>query len=168
MEYTTFNPPGLQLLRCLELNVDEKFYLSEKVASRFNQTDATLTKNIIGTVVKTDDGKERIGQRALVYNPSGIIGTLTATDYKEPKKIIEFLPHGGYRLRKLTPLECWRLMGQYDEDFYKAKNSGISDSQLYKQAGNSIVVNVLESIFTELIFAQEIELSEIIFRKEVV
>ena len=50
------------------------------------------------------------------------------------------------RIRKLTPLECWRLMGFDDDDFYKAKNAGISDIQLYRQAGNSIVVNVLEKI----------------------
>ena len=50
------------------------------------------------------------------------------------------------RIRKLTPLECWRLMGFDDDDFYKAKNAGISDTQLYRQAGNSIVVNVLEKI----------------------
>lgn len=56
----------------------------------------------------------------------------------------------GLRIRKLTPLECWRLMGFDDEDFYKAQKSGVSNSQLYKQAGNSIVVNVLEKIFKNL------------------
>ena len=55
------------------------------------------------------------------------------------------------KIRKLTPLECWRLMGFDDEDFYKAKNVGISDTQLYRQAGNSIVVNVLEEIFKTLL-----------------
>ena len=55
------------------------------------------------------------------------------------------------RIRKLTPLECWRLMDFDDEDFYKAKAAGVSDSQLYAQAGNSIVVNVLTACFAELI-----------------
>ena len=55
----------------------------------------------------------------------------------------------NYRIRKLTPKECWRLMGCSDEDFEKAKLFN-SDSQLYKQAGNSIVVNVLEGIFTNM------------------
>ena len=50
------------------------------------------------------------------------------------------------RIRKLTPLECWRLMGFDDDDFHKAQNAGVSDTQLYRQAGNSIVVNVLEKI----------------------
>ena len=53
------------------------------------------------------------------------------------------------RIRKLTPKECWRLMGFDDEDFEKASKVN-SNSQLYKQAGNSIVVNVLENIFKEL------------------
>ena len=53
------------------------------------------------------------------------------------------------RIRKLTPKECWRLMGFNDEDFEKAEKVN-SNSQLYKQAGNSIVVNVLMAIFKEL------------------
>lgn len=56
----------------------------------------------------------------------------------------------NYRIRKLTPKECWRLMGFSDEDFKKAQSAGISNSQLYKQAGNSIVVNVLEGILRNL------------------
>lgn len=55
------------------------------------------------------------------------------------------------RIRKLTPLECWRLMGFDDTDFYKAKSVGISDTQLYRQAGNSIVVNVLEGILKNIL-----------------
>ena len=54
------------------------------------------------------------------------------------------------RIRKLTPKECWRLMGFDDEDFENAKQVN-SDSQLYKQAGNSIVVNVLMAIFKEML-----------------
>lgn len=55
----------------------------------------------------------------------------------------------GYRIRKLTPLECFRLMGFTDEEFNRIK--GISNTQLYKMAGNSIVVNVLEGIFNNLL-----------------
>ena len=60
------------------------------------------------------------------------------------------------RIRKLTPKECWRLMGFSDEDFEKAVNIPTSNTQLYKQAGNSIVVNVLEKIFKNL-FGEENE-----------
>lgn len=56
-----------------------------------------------------------------------------------------------YRIRKLTPRECWRLMGFTDEEFQKAADAGVSNSQLYKQAGNSIVVDVLEYIFGNLL-----------------
>ncbi|MEG0408716.1 MAG: DNA cytosine methyltransferase [Bacilli bacterium] len=54
-----------------------------------------------------------------------------------------------YRIRKITPLESWRLMGIEDEDFYKAQ-SVCSNAQLYKQAGNGIVVDVLVNIFKQL------------------
>lgn len=54
-----------------------------------------------------------------------------------------------YAIRKLTPLECWRLMGFKDEEFKKAEEV-CSNSSLYKQAGNSIVVDVLEQIFGSL------------------
>ena len=54
------------------------------------------------------------------------------------------------QIRKLTPLECWRLMGFDDSDF-KAAQSVNSNTQLYKQAGNSIVVNVLEAIIGNLL-----------------
>ena len=53
------------------------------------------------------------------------------------------------RVRKLTPRECWRLMGFTDDDFNKAEKVN-SNTQLYKQAGNSIVVQVLEAIFEEM------------------
>ena len=55
------------------------------------------------------------------------------------------------RVRKLTPRECWKLMGFDAADFDKAKAAGVSDTQLYKQAGNSIVVPVLEAIFGQMI-----------------
>lgn len=63
-------------------------------------------------------------------------------------------------VRKLTPIECWRLMGWDDEDFYKAKNAlnekfykgnDKSNSQLYKQAGNGIVVDVLEDLIGQML-----------------
>ena len=59
-----------------------------------------------------------------------------------------------YRIRKLTPLECWRLMDFRDEDFHKAESVN-SNTQLYKQAGNSIVKNVLVAIFGQMIPGKE-------------
>lgn len=67
--------------------------------------------------------------------------------YKLERKEME-----SYRIRRLTPLECWRLMGFSDEDFRAAEADEInSNTQLYAQAGNSIVVNVLEAIFGEML-----------------
>ena len=59
--------------------------------------------------------------------------------------------NGEYKLRRLTPLETWRLQGFKDENFFKAQNSGVSDSQLYKQAGNAVSAPVIERIFDEII-----------------
>ena len=58
----------------------------------------------------------------------------------------------SYRIRRLTPLECWRLMGFSDENFKAAEENKLnSNTQLYAQAGNSIVVNVLEAILGEML-----------------
>ena len=56
----------------------------------------------------------------------------------------------AYKIRKLTPRECFRLMGMRDDDIDKIQAAGISNTQQYKMAGNSIVVNVLEVIFKNL------------------
>lgn len=66
-----------------------------------------------------------------------------------------------YRIRKLTPKECWRLMDFSDEDFEKAEKVN-SNTQLYKQAGNSIVVNVLVAILGQLLQGKEDLYKEII------
>ena len=56
----------------------------------------------------------------------------------------------SYRIRKLTPRECFRLMGVAESDIDKIQQSGVSQSQQYKMAGNSIVVDVLEHIFRKM------------------
>lgn len=79
-----------------------------------------------------------------VYSSDGIAVTIATSDFYNPNYT------SGLRIRKLTPKECLKLMGFDDEDYEKIKSIGISRSQIYKQAGNSIVVNVLEAIFKEL------------------
>lgn len=59
-----------------------------------------------------------------------------------------------FRIRKLTPTECMRLMSVPDEDIQKVKDIGMSDSQMYKQAGNSLVSNCVELIFEHLYRSQ--------------
>ena len=70
-----------------------------------------------------------------------------------------------YRIRKLTPRECWRLMDQRDEDFNKAAEVN-SNTQLYKQAGNSIVVNVLVAILGQLFDGKEDVYKEILDKEQ--
>lgn len=84
--------------------------------------------------------------RGRVFSPSGLSPTITCMQGGglEPK-ILEDL-----RVRKLTPKECWRLMGFDDEDIDKCVAAGLSNSQLYKMAGNSIVVNCIEEIYKRL------------------
>ena len=80
------------------------------------------------------------GQRGRVYSENGNVGCLTALRYKGPSKILS-----KTGIRKLTPRECWRLQGFTDEQFDKAQAVN-SDTQLYKQAGNAVTVNVVQEI----------------------
>lgn len=79
-----------------------------------------------------------------VYDVDGISPALTDMQGggRQPMIQTERNELAGLRIRKLTPLECWRLMGQSDSAYNKAAQVN-SDTQLYKQAGNSIVVDTL-------------------------
>lgn len=85
-------------------------------------------------------------------NDSGVCPTITTRPEGFKTAI---LPVQNYRIRKLTPRECWRLMGVRDYQFDKLHD--ISNSQLYKLAGNSIVVDVLMAIFKNLFMLEEQE-----------
>src|SRR5699024_4587065 len=84
-----------------------------------------------------------------VFDSNGITRSLKASLGGIPEIINK--KYNQLRIRKLTPLECWRLQGFKDEQFYKAKDNGVSNSQLYKQAGNAVTVNVVDAITKELI-----------------
>lgn len=91
--------------------------------------------------------KEGVFEKAnRCYGDDGLAPTLTSTSADE--KVIT-----NYRIRKLTPRECWRLMGVKDEQYDKLHD--ISNTQLYKMAGNSIVVDVLMGIFKNLFLSDE-------------
>lgn len=79
-------------------------------------------------------------RRGRVQENGQIVPTLTAAHQD-----ICYFEH-NYRIRKLTPRECLRLMGVSDEDITKMQSVGLSDSSLYKLAGNSIVKNVLDAL----------------------
>lgn len=95
----------------------------------------------------------RFGSRGKLQDINGISDTLVAamgTGGGNVPIILEGDNMNKLRIRKLTPKECWRLMGFDDSDFDKASKVN-SNTQLYKQAGNSIVVNVLEAILYNLL-----------------
>lgn len=86
-----------------------------------------------------------IYQRSRGYNKGGmhdVAPALSISAWQENN----LLTDGNVRIRRLTPRECWRLQGFPDEYFDRAKAVGISDTQLYKQAGNSVTVNVARAI----------------------
>ena len=88
-------------------------------------------------------------QRGRVYNPIGISPNIVTMGggNLQPKIIEDF---ANYRIRKLTPRECFRLMGVSEKDIDNIQKSGISKTQQYKMAGNSIVVDVLYHIFRKM------------------
>ena len=116
------------------------------------QTGRVYSPDGISPCLNTMQGgglEPKILQKAHGFNKGGIkeniVPALTKSSWQENNFLSD-----NMRIRKLTPLECWRLMGFRDMDYYAAKSVGISDAQLYKQAGNSIVVTVLEAIFRNL------------------
>lgn len=107
------------------------------------------TPELVGGIGKMNFGKQyRQGNR--VYSSEKTAMCLMAQPVGNTGGF-SYLYNVGYRIRKLTPKECWRLMGFKDEDFQKAADSGVSNSQLYKQAGNSIVTNCMFYIFKSLL-----------------
>jgi DNA (cytosine-5)-methyltransferase 1 len=126
-------PITLKLANLLEDNVDHKYFLRpEKTRKLLN-------------IPKDKHGPTLLDNRA---EYARTITTRIASHGNFEQYIVvknDTLPI----LRTYTPIECWRLMGFDDVDFNKAKKL-CCDSQLYKQAGNSIVVNVLMAIFKEL------------------
>lgn len=140
-------PLELKLKDMLEDEVDEKYYLSDKQINdiqKWNTYEKPLEQ--IGrdtvTTLTTRSGAYCSNMKLVpipIKNYENYIdGTITA------------IQTNNLRIRKLTPLECFRLMGVKDNDYYKiSKNQ--SNNSLYHLAGDSIVVNVLMAIFKELL-----------------
>ncbi len=172
----------LKLKDMLEDEVDEKYYLSDKMVNcfisngtgkyprreRFLQNINRKNQDVANAIITTEGNKPtcnfikkpvcinskggRNGIQGLqpslkdrIYDSNGIATCVATSNF--------FMPNytDNLRIRKLTPKECWRLMGFDDEDFERASKVN-SNTQLYKQAGNSIVVNVLEAILKNLLF----------------
>ena len=108
-----------------------------------------------GVLTAQDRHGVAIYQRPRGYNKGGmhdIAPALSINAWQENNLLAD-----NVRIRRLTPRECWRLQGFPDEYFDKAKAAGISDTQLYKQAGNGVTVNVARAIGERL---KEIEENE--------
>lgn len=182
-QYLFPNPKPLEkrLKDMLEDNVDEKYYLSDISVNRLlkrrdglgykpcinGEVAVTLTTKpgqrnsdnyIQEPFVVASRGRNienpsdrTIGsptEQRLEINYTGCTNTLTSV--QKDNYVVE-----NYRIRKLTARECFRLMGVKDEQFDRL--NGISNSQLYKLAGNSIVVDVLEAIFKNLLMPETTE-----------
>lgn len=93
---------------------------------------------------KSYNGNPQVGR---VYGADGISPTLNTMQGGGlvPKILIE-----NTKIRKITPLEAWRLQGFPDWAFKRAKQAGLSDSQLYKQAGNGVTVPVIKAIANKM------------------
>ena len=150
---------NLKLKDVLEKDVDNKYYLSKKMikyissngTKGFKNNDCKINLDIARPL--TTSQNKRAGTTNYVSDVlpdnfdlnNELINRLLNDEHISIQEVKDIL-----RIRKLTPKECWRLMGFEDVDFEKAKLVN-SDTQLYKQAGNSIVVNVLESILKNLL-----------------
>lgn len=117
-----------------ELKLKFKDFLESEVEDKYKISSTRLES------IK----KSTFNQDKIRIKPKDVVETLLCRDYKDPK-----LTKMGDCFRKLTPKEYFRLMGVKDVDFDKLQ--GISNTQLYKIAGNSIVVDVLIGVF-EMLF----------------
>ena len=121
-----------------------------KLPGNHDQNSRVYDTNGLAPTLSTMQGggqEPKIIQRGHGYNQGGehdIAPTLTSNSYQENNHLSD-----GFRIRKLTPRECWRLQGFPDWAFDKAQEVN-SNSQLYKQAGNSVTVNVIAAIAKEL------------------
>ncbi|MGL4999220.1 MAG: DNA cytosine methyltransferase, partial [Cetobacterium sp.] len=166
----------IRLKDVLESEVEEKYYLKKEIQDRFLKfPDDRLNNSFIEILGTTAPNYNYEQQKQIMMSIN--IKEATVKGYKEAyvgdsvnleqpnsetrrgrvgSQIANTLLTGcnqgvvenSFRIRRLMPLECWRLMGWKDEQFYKIEN--VSDTQLYKQAGNGIVVNVLEAIFKNM------------------
>lgn len=160
-EFPTGFDNGIRLKDLLEEEVEEKFYVSEKMIEGFKKHNVNHEAKGTGFIWKPTDtngcAKTLRANAALCPTDNTIV---MARRLEEVNGRFNVLEKPSYRIRKLTPKECWRLMGFEDDDFQKAVDAGVSNSQLYKQAGNSIVSDVLAAIFKKLLQSEIAQIYE--------
>lgn len=103
----------------------------------------------IGGLFDTEEQKHQAGS---IWDKEGLSPNIDTMQggYRQPLVVDTKAMINNLRIRKLTPKECWRLMGWDDESFSKAEKVN-SNSALYKQAGNGIVTNVISAIIKEML-----------------
>ena len=139
-----------RLIDVLEDEVDEKYYLSEEKAEKLVMN--IDSDKVIGVREATKRGYALAeqGDSVNVSYPTsktrrGRVGKQVAQTL-QAGEVNQGVVMNDIRIRKLVPIETWRLQGFTDEQFYKAKDSGVSNSQLYKQSGNAVSVPVVDAI----------------------
>jgi DNA (cytosine-5)-methyltransferase 1 len=115
------------------ISVDEKYYLSDKIIEGFRRHNVNHQNKGTGFIWQPKDGDD-------VANSLRANSALCPTDNSL---------QCAEKIRRLTPLECWRLQDFPDDAFFKAADV-CSDTQLYKQAGNSITVAVIQKIIQKI------------------
>lgn len=150
-------PDGDENILCIRdillQNVDDKYYMPDDRVK-------IITDNYIKQILKQDKviqignfmqtGHRKNPNQGRVYDPDGLAPTLTKMEGGQRQPFVVLEEHGRYKVRKLTPNETFRLQGFSDEEFRLAEDV-CSDSQLYKQIGNSITVNVISSIYLNFV-----------------
>lgn len=167
-------PLTLKLADMLEDEVNEKYFLSdtqlERAIDTTYESGNSGLKILIPEKTKRGYAEAEEGDGVYINRPHqkrGVVQKGMIQTLKTSGNDVGVVVRGNYRncgsstsaggrvvktnlgIRRLTPKECWRLMGFSDDDFNKASKVN-SNTQLYKQAGNSIVVSVLENIFKKL------------------
>ena len=127
--------------------MSNRVYHENGISPTLTATGENGAKKIIHEIIDV----ERTPLKFLNRNGKKTDGDYTfCVDTCHTGGIKEHYSNGDFRIRKLTPRECFRLMGMRDADIDKIQEAGISNTQQYKLAGNSIVVDVLEAIFKNL------------------
>lgn len=148
----------------LEVNADEKYYIKNTTTDGIARAvicnygkvsfaklqkpthDKSTYIEVVGNLQPDNMWNGNvIRQQNFILGTNGISKAIMAEHYKHPFKIME-----NKSIRKLTPKECFRLMGLQDDEINTIQATGISNSMQYKLAGNSIVVDVLAAIFRKM------------------
>lgn len=135
----------------IDLEVDDKYIVPEQVMNGYKNKKSIFKKRFrLRELEEYAYCLTAKSGRAVITN-NYIFNDLDMYKNKPcDNSDLDFLADNNIKVRALTPVEYWRLQGFTDEDFGKVKNI-ISDAQLYKQAGNSITITVLEYIFKVLL-----------------